>query len=71
MLFHNTGKSFQDVSAQSGPVFAMPMSSRGLALGDFDNDGAVDVLISINNGAPAFQVSSLECAPMASGLDFL
>ena len=52
MLFHNTGKSFQDVSAQSGPVFAMPMSSRGLALGDFDNDGAVDVLISVNNGAP-------------------
>src|SRR2546425_10183199 len=30
----------------------MPMSSRGLALGDFDNDGAVDVLISVNNGAP-------------------
>jgi hypothetical protein len=52
MLFHNTGKSFQDVGAQSGPVFAMPMSSRGLALGDFDNDGAVDVLISVNNGAP-------------------
>jgi len=52
MLFHNTGKSFQDVSAQSGPVFATPMSSRGLALGDFDNDGAVDVLISVNNGAP-------------------
>jgi hypothetical protein len=28
------------------------MSSRGLALGDFNNDGAVDVLISVNNGAP-------------------
>jgi hypothetical protein len=28
------------------------MSSRGLAIGDFDNDGAVDVLISVNNGAP-------------------
>ncbi len=51
-LFHNTGKTFEDVSAQSGPLFALPMSSRGLALGDFDNDGAVDVLISINNGAP-------------------
>src|SRR5437016_3808796 len=52
MLFHNTGKSFQDVSAQSGPVFGKPMSSRGLALGDFDNDGAVDVLISVNSSAP-------------------
>ena len=28
------------------------MSARGLALGDFDNDGAVDVLISVNGGAP-------------------
>ena len=52
MLFHGTGKSFEDVSAQSGPLFATPMSSRGLALGDFNNDGAVDVLISVNNGAP-------------------
>jgi hypothetical protein len=52
MLFHNNGRTFDDISAQSGPLFSTPMSSRGLALGDFDNDGAVDVLISINNGAP-------------------
>jgi enediyne biosynthesis protein E4 len=52
MLFRNDGKSFENVSARSGPVFAKLRSSRGLALGDFDNDGAVDVLISVNNGAP-------------------
>jgi enediyne biosynthesis protein E4 len=52
LLFHNTGKSFENVSAQSGPLFSKHLSSRGLALGDFDNDGAVDVLISVNNGAP-------------------
>lgn len=52
MLFHNSGKSFQDVSAASGPVFQRRLCSRGLAVGDFDNDGAVDVLISQNNGAP-------------------
>src|SRR5207249_9432273 len=52
LLFHNTGKAFQNVSAESGPVFAQHWSSRGLAIGDFNNDGAVDVLISVNNGAP-------------------
>jgi hypothetical protein len=52
MLFHNTGKSFQNVSAQSGPIFATPISARGMAIGDFDNDGAVDVLIQVNGGPP-------------------
>jgi hypothetical protein len=52
ILFHRNGKAWEDVSAKSGPVFSMPLSSRGLALGDFDNDGAVDVLISVNGGAP-------------------
>ena len=41
-----------NVSAQSGPVFAKPLSARGLAIGDFDNDGAVDVLIAVNDDAP-------------------
>jgi enediyne biosynthesis protein E4 len=52
MLFHNSGKGFDNVSSQSGPVFSKPMSARGLAIGDFDNDGAIDVLVSVNNGAP-------------------
>jgi hypothetical protein len=52
MLFHNTGRSFQNISAQSGPVFAKPLSARGMAIGDFNNDGAVDVLVSVNDGAP-------------------
>jgi enediyne biosynthesis protein E4 len=52
LLFRGTGNGFQNVSAQSGPIFARPLSARGLALGDFDNDGAVDVLISVNNGTP-------------------
>jgi hypothetical protein len=52
LLFHNTGKGFQNVSDQSGPVFAQPLSARGMALGDFDNDGAVDVLVSVNDAAP-------------------
>jgi enediyne biosynthesis protein E4 len=52
ILFHGTEKGFQNVSAQSGPVFAKPLSARGMAIGDFNNDGAVDVLISVNDAAP-------------------
>jgi enediyne biosynthesis protein E4 len=52
MLFHNAGKNFQNVSAQSGPVFAKPLSARGMAIGDFDNDGGIDVLVSVNDAAP-------------------
>ena len=52
MLFHNTGNGFKNVSAEAGPIFNRPVSARGLAIGDFNNDGGVDVLISVNNGAP-------------------
>jgi hypothetical protein len=52
LLFHNEGKTFRNVSAESGPVFTKNFPARGLALGDFNNDGKVDVLISNNDGAP-------------------
>ena len=52
LLFRNTGNGLKNVSAESGPIFSKPLAGRGMALGDFDNDGCVDVLISVNNGAP-------------------
>jgi hypothetical protein len=52
LLFHNVGKSFQNVSAQSGTVFGREFSGRGMATGDFDNDGDLDVLVSNNGEAP-------------------
>ena len=52
LLFQNTGNGFRNVSEQSGPVFAKSFSARGLAIGDFNNDGATDVLISVNDGPP-------------------
>jgi len=52
LLFRNTPKGLHNVSEQSGPVFSKFLSARGLAVGDFDNDGAVDVLISVNDAAP-------------------
>jgi hypothetical protein len=52
LLFENTGRAFKNVSAQSGAVFGRDFSGRGMAVGDFDNDGDLDVLVSNNGEAP-------------------
>ena len=52
LLFRNTGHDFRNISASSGPIFAKPIAGRGMALGDFDNDGSVDVLVAVNDAAP-------------------
>ena len=51
-MFENTGRAFKNVSAQSGAVFSKDFSGRGMATGDFDNDGDLDVLISNNGETP-------------------
>jgi enediyne biosynthesis protein E4 len=52
LLYRNAGRGFQNVSDHSGPVFSSLLAARGLAVGDFNNDGAADVLITQNNDAP-------------------
>jgi hypothetical protein len=52
LLFQNTPAGLKNISAESGPVFTRQLNARGLAIGDFDNDGAVDVLIAVNDGPP-------------------
>ncbi len=52
LLFRNIGGGWKNVSAESGPIFAKAIASRGLALGDYDNDGAVDMLISVSEDLP-------------------
>jgi enediyne biosynthesis protein E4 len=51
LLFENVGGKYRDVSARSGAVFSKAFSARGLAAGDYDNDGDIDLLVS-NNGEP-------------------
>jgi enediyne biosynthesis protein E4 len=51
-LFVNDGKAaFRDAGAQAGAGFASPKVARGLAYGDFDRDGSLDLLITTNQGA--------------------
>jgi hypothetical protein len=52
LLFSGNGQRFENISASSGPVFTKPYASRGMAVGDVNNDGALDVLVAVNNGAP-------------------
>ncbi len=50
LLLRNTGKDFVDVSASSGAVFHEPWLGRGMAVGDIDNDGRLDAVVSTNDG---------------------
>ena len=53
LLARNTGKGFVDVSANAGAVFHQAWVGRGLAIGDIDNDGRLDAVVTTNDG-PAY-----------------
>lgn len=52
-MFRNLGRGiFENVSDQLGPDLQLARVSRGVAVGDFDNDGDLDILVSNNGQAP-------------------
>jgi hypothetical protein len=53
LLARNTGKGFVDVSQSSGEVFKQSWVARGMAIGDLDNDGRLDAVVTTNDG-PAY-----------------
>jgi len=53
LLYRNLRNArFEDVSLRAGPGITNPSPSRGCALGDFDNDGDIDVAVNPINDYP-------------------
>jgi enediyne biosynthesis protein E4 len=52
-VFRNKGElHFEDVSSKAGHSFQVPAPHRGAAFGDLNNDGRIDAVVSVLNGAP-------------------
>ena len=63
LLLHNEqGKKFVDVSALSGDVFRQQWAARGLAIGDINNDGKVDAVVTSNDGPAWILLNETETA---------
>lgn len=52
-LFRNEeARRFTNVAYEAGPAFQTPIVGRGASIGDFDNDGRLDLLIVNDEGPP-------------------
>ena len=52
LMFENVNGNYKHVSSISGAVFSKDFPARGLSVGDYDNDGDLDVLVINNGDAP-------------------
>ena len=52
LLFENSGGVFKETASAHGAALMKPQVSRGLVIADFDNDGAVDLLVTNCGGSP-------------------
>jgi hypothetical protein len=72
LLLHNAGNGkMLNVGRWSGEVFQRKFSARGLAVGDLNNDGYLDVVIGINGGPPLVLYNNGESRNNWVGLDLV
>jgi len=50
VMIRNNRGILEDVSAKSGAPFQVPRASRGVAFGDIDNDGVIELAVNVLNG---------------------
>jgi len=61
LLLHNDGRgNFSSVAALAGPVFQQKYRARGLAVGDWDNDGRTDLIFTCLNDSPVLLHNTAE-----------
>lgn len=53
LYLNNRDGTFSDVSRDVGPDVQVPRVGRGVAFGDYNNDGAIDFVVANMNGSPA------------------
>src|SRR5262249_544746 len=67
VLLHNEGARFREVSGEAGAPFQLSEVGRGVAFGDVDNDGGVDMVVANNNGPARLLLN--ETAPRGHWLE--
>jgi len=61
IFYHNNGNgTFSEISASAGPGITTPSSSRGLAIGDFWNDGKLSAVVSNMNAPPSLLINQVK-----------
>jgi hypothetical protein len=61
IFYHNNGNgTFSEISATAGPGVTTPSSSRGLAIGDFWNDGKLSAVVSNMNAPPSLLINQVK-----------